>query len=56
MHSITKQILSKEQASTNVSSFLQPTDYVTLKGMENSTAIQTEQRINISSTVLTLYE
>ena len=39
---ITKQILSKEQASTNVSSFLQPTDYVTLKGMENSTANSTD--------------
>ena len=39
---ITNQVLSKEQNSTNVSNLLQPTDYITLGGMENSTANSTE--------------
>ena len=39
---ITKQILSKEQASTNVSSFLQPTECIIFEGMENSTANSTD--------------
>ena len=39
---ITKQILSKEQAVTSVSSLLQPTECITFEGMENSTTNSTD--------------
>ena len=39
---ITKQILSKEQDVTNISSLLQPTECITFEGVENSTTNSTD--------------
>ena len=41
---ITKQILSNEQAVTNISSLLQPTECIIFEEMENSTTNSTEPR------------
>ena len=41
---ITKQILSNKQINTNVSCSPQPTDSITLEGMENSSKNSTEPR------------